>query len=739
MKPGFALSLSFQGISLLHRAADGWRSVGEVSPDVPDLTGALTGLRARADALEPDGPTCKIVIPDDQIRYMTIDTGSFQGQAREEMARAALEGATPYEVSELAVDLCFDGTRTHIAAVARETLDEAEAFALEHGFAPVSFVAAPASEDYDREPYFGRAKSLDPALEVEPDLRPVRAVGPARYPEAATETAAEPDPAPRPASPEAAVGPSAPAEPVTPSLAGARRDGLPPVQSARLHLSSAPPAAQPAPATAAPSPDLPDDPPAKAPRESVPARFLRHRGSRAAGKAARAKTQAAIAPPPPMDAPRDETERMTIFGARQRRKVGGKPRHLGLMLTLGLLVFLAAVAAWAAVFLEDGVSGLFAPQDADAPMIAARPQAPVDPATDSGTQAPTTALPAPIRLAPNQPEVPSGPARTEQPTQPTATPAAPASAGQAAVRNAVTGIWLDAPHSLPAPAQVDLENLYEVSIDDRDLSQDAVALPPSAGFTTDLPPESIASPAAAGTAFALDARGLVIPTPQGTLTPDGILVHQGRPPVVPPPTPTRFEIEPPGEAERLQDRLAGLQPRPRPGDLIEQSERARLGGLTRDELRRLRPKTRPRTAKQEAEIDETPTAQAVVVSRRPDARPRDFAAAVQKRRQDRASPSARAASLVPTAPRTVTPRIPSSASVSRRATLDNAIRLNRINLIGVYGTPADRRALVRLPNGRYKKVKVGDRMDGGRILAIGDSELRYQKGGRNVTLKIPSG
>ena len=85
------------------------------------------------------------------------------------------------------------------------------------------------------------------------------------------------------------------------------------------------------------------------------------------------------------------------------------------------------------------------------------------------------------------------------------------------------------------------------------------------------------------------------------------------------------------------------------------------------------------------------------------------------------------------------PSIPSSASVARQATLDNAINLRRVNLIGVYGTPSNRRALVRLPSGRYKKVQVGDSVDGGRIVAIGDSELRYSKGGRNLTLKIPSG
>jgi type IV pilus biogenesis protein PilP len=91
------------------------------------------------------------------------------------------------------------------------------------------------------------------------------------------------------------------------------------------------------------------------------------------------------------------------------------------------------------------------------------------------------------------------------------------------------------------------------------------------------------------------------------------------------------------------------------------------------------------------------------------------------------------------APRTVQPSIPSTASVARQATVTNAINLRRINLIGVYGKPSNRRALVRLSNGRYQKVQVGDRLDGGRVAAIGDSELRYSKNGRNVVLEMPEG
>lgn len=58
------------------------------------------------------------------------------------------------------------------------------------------------------------------------------------------------------------------------------------------------------------------------------------------------------------------------------------------------------------------------------------------------------------------------------------------------------------------------------------------------------------------------------------------------------------------------------------------------------------------------------------------------------------------------------PRIPSSASVAKNATYVNAIDLRKTNLIGVYGTPAKRYALIRTSNGQYRKVNVGDRVDG---------------------------
>lgn len=82
------------------------------------------------------------------------------------------------------------------------------------------------------------------------------------------------------------------------------------------------------------------------------------------------------------------------------------------------------------------------------------------------------------------------------------------------------------------------------------------------------------------------------------------------------------------------------------------------------------------------------------------------------------------------------PSIPSSASVARQATETNAIDLGEINLIGVFGAPGDRRALVRLSSGRMVRLQVGDRIDGGEVSAIGENELRYTVNGRNEVLRI---
>ena len=85
------------------------------------------------------------------------------------------------------------------------------------------------------------------------------------------------------------------------------------------------------------------------------------------------------------------------------------------------------------------------------------------------------------------------------------------------------------------------------------------------------------------------------------------------------------------------------------------------------------------------------------------------------------------------------PAIPQNPSVVREATVNSGLNLNRVSLIGVFGTSSDRSALVRMPGGKVMRVQVGDSLDGGRVAAIGEDNLYYVKNGQNVMLAMPKG
>ncbi|EBA09931.1 hypothetical protein [Sagittula stellata] len=457
--------------------------------------------------------------------------------------------------------------------------------------------------------------------------------------------------------------------------------------------------------------------------------------------------------------PREERDRMTVFGAREQQAVGGKPRFLGLILTAGLLLFLVGVAAWASVFLEDGLARFFRGQD-EPTAVAALP----DPAV-TGTPAETSTPAATPEATGSDQTAPDAQADSVDVaalnTEPVDTTDAPAPRNlpeapraltpeEADATYAATGIWQRSPASPLTPPDDGVDNVYVASIDPSVRMFDAVALPEAPDLLSQPFPVDPGLPPPAGMTFDIDERGVVRATPEGALTPDGLRIYTGPPPVVPPlrnppvelaalPAPDTPATSDAPDAPAVTDPLAGIRPEARPDDVVEQQERATLGGISLQELEQFRPLARPRTAQEEA-ADEEPSSPATDLAVRnslePVGRPRNMAAIVERAERERPTEPVQTAAV---APRVVAPSVPSSASVASSATVRNAINLSRINLIGVYGTPANRRALVRLASGKYLKVKVGDKLDGGRVAAIGDSELRYTKGGRNVTLQMPRG
>lgn len=746
MKPNFALSLSFEGIGLLHRAGDaGWHLVGEVALDAADLAGELAALRARAAEIDASGLASKLILPEEQIKYLDLAAEDAPAGDIGALVANALDGATPYALEELAFDWVLTDGRVQVAAVARETLEEALAFAREHRFNPVSFVARPDPARFSAEPFFGPAAG---AGEIERDTSPVRILGRAPAPAIPSATRTE---APAP-DVGAAPGPAAEAD----SAAETAPDSaapLPAFSSIRAERGS--PESRSAPRLEGVARFAPSEPEQPSPAVAAPLR--------APAETAQAARAAASLVPERAAAPRsavEEARRMTVFGARAAEREPGKPRYLALILTAILLFFLIAVAAWAAIFTDSGLARLFRPP---APQVAVTPDIPdpapaLPPAAEVPGGAPVAVPSDPDAITPDEPAPPD--------VSEELTPA------EALARYAATGIWQVAPESPAVPESAGLDDFYLTSVDEAVRFHDAVALPDAGDLQADARPVTPALPLPPGTAFERDARGLVLATPEGALTPDGLRVHAGPPPLRPPRFPERAATasgtEPAAEDQAERLRLAGLRPRSRPGDLIEQRERGTLAGLTRSELAALRPRPRPQAVEQAAAAAEAATVdsqavaaavaevvdsaaaaaatpQAVAASLKPKPRPGRVETRAAAKPAPRAAPGGGADEIAEddepevVATAASAPRIPTTASVARAATDANAINLREVNLIGVYGTPGNRRALVRLANGRYQKVQVGDRIDGGRVSAIGDSELRYNRRGRDVVLRLPKG
>ncbi len=628
MKPAFALSFSSTGISLHHLADGDWFCVGEVSVDAMDLNAQLQTLREQGFALE-NNLRCKIVLPASQVRFLAVETAGTDPALQNQRVQAALSEATPYALDELVYDTAIDDSKTHIAAVARQTLQEAQTFAVEHGFIPVQFTAPTDEQEYPAEPQF--------SLEV-------------------------------------------------PAQADAKEES-------KLEESGA----HPVHAIAA---------------SSVPADFR--------------------------SAPSPKPQGYRVFS--RSTSLGGYALPIGAAVFVG-----AALMAWALIAPDgDNAPEVVTTQTEETPSdLVLQPEKVTAPDTVA-LEAPPTNLP--TQAEDNEPDLsPTDAAILE------ALKVAPTIVEQVArdpepepiQKNAGARIVTPEPLAEPAlePDESQSHEFYLTSIDRSDLSRDALALPAVSSFDTDtpfVPLAPITEREDPETQFDLDDRGLVTATADGTLNPDGVVVYLGRPTKVPPEAPVRFEEEP--ILEDTNARLALLRPKPRPTDLIERFERQKLGGRTREELASVRPKLRPKSVQDRPQVDETPTALAVVRVPRPKPRPAGLTLSPQTSTAKLGSTAAvpqkgdEAGSFQA---KSVAPKIPSSASVARQATIDNAINLRKLNLIGVYGTPSNRRALVRLPSGRYKKLKVGDRIDGGNVIAISDSELRYQKRGQNVTLRMP--
>lgn len=984
MKPAFALDFRNDAVSLLHRTTGGWHQVGRVAFDDPDMPAALGYLRSTALGLSPRGVATKLILPDDQILFTTLDAPGPDDAARLSQIRAALEGRTPYPVDELVFDWEDLGGTVRVAVIARESLAEAEAFAAEHRFNPVSFVAAPAS-GFAAEPWFGptshaaslladgevverdgeqvnvvtRVQAETPAVAPEPEPEPE----PENVPAPADPVAPEPDLVPEPHLPP--EEPHLPDAPLPEDVVGAdpEFDALPENQPADLPEDAPegdfsaqagdlpPPRQQPlfgladdeappsqairAPAPQGPAPrpkerrgqdfwgkpqgaspvapppvqsdprppaDLPptrqdpmvadeapmavdveeedaakpglpakplvtddamldDAPPAPGYSPSMGFASRRASGDLGAGPKLTAAPRPALARPTtakPLSpaAPRAERPMVNrptavnptaarenkglrglgalvgapgLTGGKKkvqipqpaqtsqadgsttgkpaavakrasalekgigagRTPVRGKPRHLGLILVAILLLILAVIAAYSTTLAfrsEDMTATEFAAADSALP-------APEDEMLADGVMID---------------EITADEVAPEDATLPLEAEPALSDSAQPAPEVASEDIADSAPNDLPAPqapepaesALAGVAATAAVSVADNIVlaAKDPVPTvpspldPPEAVAQGDPLPTTQAAPPPFGTVYQFDAKGMIVPTPEGIITPEGVRLVAGKPSRVPPARPAPVASATPDTAAPAptfaDPALAGARPKARPEGLAAPVEVNEAPAIIDNRLVGKRPMARPEAvlaageavnaakasaaaslaAQAEALAANAPgTPLAVAISRRPAQRPADLSRSVEaavaaaiREPEPSPEPEPQTTSSAPTIMSSKPPKqtsgrerneeeaddepelasAPSGGSkgaVAKQATFKNALNLDKTALIGVYGAPSKRYAMVRTTGGRYKKVKVGDSVDGGRIQAITATEVRYQKGSRLLTLSLPKG
>jgi hypothetical protein len=881
MTTNFALSLSFEGIELLHRVKRGWKQVGTAAIEDENLVEKLADLRTKALEIAPIGMATKLVIPMDQIKYVAIDST----QTNLDDIHAALDGATPYDLNDLVIDYERSGGRTHIAAVARETLQEAQAFASAHKFNPVAFVAVPEPFTFQKEVFFGAtseaAQILGPNVPVERDQLPVMKVGtrvksrllimdplPNEIAEAQTgfdlphepvakafvpsrsrsRAAASQKPAPQNTVIETVV-----TEPATvwidriiqehaASVIAVLPKAAEPVATAPVTPIVSPPEKTlgvdriipehqpPRPAeivvTDAPSKDIPMPDDVRRPVVAQNPTFADisrmnpiiaeyHTTPPATGK----PILTAIAPistAPTAGAALTATKPQSATPPNARKKA---PL---VMLGLAASVAAAAVFAWSQ---SGGTApeGPVAPQTVTITTETTAPEAPtitepvvtaevapVVPTLNIMRMAPPAAGPASVVIpaqtaAPVIPDMPAKIVAASLDTPPqldtassdqvtTRPPLAAAeprgqvlSPAEAQAAYDATGVWQRAPRLFDTPrvtqgASITLPNF---------ITTNARAAQPAQladdGLTPDLSFLAPANPPAPEVVFNIDENGRIVPTAEGTLTPEGAVVYAGLPDLTLRERPVLTE-EQLARMAVLSDVPDGvvvilgspdIVPPTRPDDIAAQANvpednsvsagAVDLDGLTAetDDLVALaapdgtaRPRTRPDdlvppaptadpntpdiTAILEGVIAEGTnqpfiemTPQAVGTSIRPTTRPNNFASVVAAARARQATQPA--AAPAPAAAASVAPQnyAPVPGGVAVAATQEGAIRLRDLNLIGVYGRANAPRALVRLGNGRYAHVEVGSSLDGGQVTAIGDGVLNYVKRGRTIVLEVP--
>jgi type IV pilus biogenesis protein PilP len=193
--------------------------------------------------------------------------------------------------------------------------------------------------------------------------------------------------------------------------------------------------------------------------------------------------------------------------------------------------------------------------------------------------------------------------------------------------------------------------------------------------------------------------------------------------------------------------LKSTLPKFRPPSISEKSTAAKksLLALADPTLASSKPKHRPANLSipiekiNPLEI-EVAIQQAVSETTRPRSRPKNLSRTVAKASEN--SETVQTSALIASLPAdaangTSKASSPSPTNIQKEATERSRLSKRHISLIGVFGKSSERHALLRMPSGRFVKVKPGQNIGGWKVSAIGENSVRIIKGSRKQILRMP--
>jgi len=785
--PIFALDLSNDGIALWHRSGgSGWISLGHMPLDAKDMPARIQMMRAKAGITHNKPLKTVIRIPRSEVMISRLKLGVFEGEAAVSQARKLITELTPYKIQEVVYDLDAKGVgnMAPVAIAARKTLEEAQEFAAQHGFTVMYFTTQVEPRDFPHEPRFYLTPPRKPILPLFSRIAAATAIGlTAGYFGYVTFLT----PTPVPVAPVTQVAPAV--QPVPEVVV--QVPTVPDVDTSLPPDFSAP---QTATLIAPQTTSYPQILFGDVGRTSITrlyrlARPINQHGSakpKYAAVSLNHKTDALALADALRDLPDLALDDDVLAAQLAEMALTQVAEHVAEQ-PLVVAAYTPPTTAYGEMvssLLVEPVSGYVVPpqnarQPADPP-----PPPPAPIIAEPGTLTPTpegTLGPENILIFSGKPPVLSrarpvivAPADPLAGFRPRPRPEGLVSA-ELLAQLAVQAV----PQTVEQPDQ-----LAALTTDEQAPASpagEASAAPDSVPQIPDLPlavqPDTTTAPVGQ-TAQIPDLSLLTLADPALA----GVKARP-RPAEFAPQIPVVIPEQPTTILSLADPTLAGFKAKARPSNLavapqqptsllaladpalVGKKPRSRPAGLSTvvvvpvpsllaladPKLSGFRAKRRPRNLKAIKPKVEEPVTEpvtkpitntlasatrlAIAKSPKPKRRPKNLA----KRTSVISGGTTKATGSTPKSAKGSSKPSPgqTSTTVAKAATEKSRFNKRKMNLVGVFGTPNARRALVRLPSGRYVKVKAGDRLSGWKVSAIGESSLRIVKGSKNQVLRMP--